>query len=129
MSILAHLTAYGGRDDRLFHGAFMNSGYPQPILSVDQAQSSYDQLVSYTNCSTVKHESSLECLRKVPAETLMMAVNTTASVLSYSGLNLTWGPRVEGHTGLVRETFRESISNGHYLKVPIVAGECADEGT
>jgi acetylcholinesterase len=129
MSILAHITAYGGRNDNLFRGVVMNSGYTQPIISADEAQGSYDQLVANTNCSSSAHHSSLECLRELPYNTLMSAIGTTASVISYSGLNLTWGPRVEGPGGLIQKTFRQSIAEGEYLRLPVVAGECADEGT
>jgi acetylcholinesterase len=134
MSILAQMLAFGGIDEGLFHAAFMMSGYTQPILSVDQAQFSYDQIVEYTGCSSplalaAYENSTFECLREAPFESIVAAVNNTAGLLSYAGLNLTFGPRVEGPGGFLQDTFRQGIAKGKYVKVPIVAGECADEGT
>jgi len=71
----------------------------------------------------------LDCLRNVPFETLGQAVGNTSGILSYAGLNLTFGPRVEGPGGFLEDTFRQGVAKGKYLRVPLVAGELADEGT
>jgi acetylcholinesterase len=134
MSILAQMLAFGGRDEGLFRAGFMMSGYSQALLTADQAQTSYDQLVNFTNCSTpmalsTYNGSSLECLRNVSFTTLGQAVGNLTGILSYAGLNLTFGPRVEGPGGFLQDTFRQGVAKGKYVRVPLVAGECADEGT
>ncbi|TVY64421.1 Lipase 1 [Fusarium oxysporum f. sp. cubense] len=66
-SVGAHLTAFGGRDDRLFRGAIMDSGNPVfylPVFPAQYFQPSYEALLRMTGCNN--SADGLQCLRQVP---------------------------------------------------------------
>ncbi|KAK7036379.1 carboxylic ester hydrolase, partial [Favolaschia claudopus] len=114
--------------NQLFRGVFMQSGtvVPTPTLSGSSGQAAYDSLVSATGCHATGGDT-LQCLRHLPLDTLMAAVNTTANFFSYEALNLVWRPRVDGM--VVKRDPWVAIARGEYAKVPILAGMCEDEGT
>ncbi|KAF7342402.1 Carboxylic ester hydrolase [Mycena venus] len=109
----------------LFHGAFLQSGPAIPVHPLADGQTDYDGLVTATNCTA--SSDTLACLRRVPFDSLMAAVNNTANMFSYSSLNLAWAPRIDGDV-IEYDPF-VSISRGLYGKIPILAGMCDDEGT
>ncbi|KAJ7640708.1 sterol esterase [Mycena polygramma] len=132
--------------DTLFRGAFMasninthfsslpllkdilqESGSPLTLPSVDdaQSQSHYDGLVAANNCSA--SSDTLDCLRRVPFDALMATVNKTSDVLSYSSLSNVWRPYVDGDVVVYDPLI--SVSRGFYAKIPILSGDCDDEGT
>ncbi|KAJ7443019.1 Alpha/Beta hydrolase protein, partial [Mycena latifolia] len=147
-----HISAFGGDPDRvviggpsagaistsllilsnkqnsnaLFRGAVMVSGSPVTSPSVADGQVVYDSLVVANNCTA--SPDTLDCLRRVPFDSLMATVNNkTLDVFSYGGLDLVWRPRVDGDV-IVGDPL-VSISRGLYAKIPIMTGDCDDEGT
>ncbi|KAF8264075.1 carotenoid ester lipase precursor [Lactarius quietus] len=98
MSISLHMLVNGGNTEGLFRAAFMQSGSPLPAGDITNGQPYYDFLVEHTNCSD--SSDSLECLRTVPYEELMGAINLTpdsTSQLTISqSLALAWKPYVDG---------------------------------
>lgn len=60
-SVDLHLTAYGGRDDGLFHAAAAESQSFGTQFTVSESQYQYDGLVSRTGCNTTVD--TLRCLR------------------------------------------------------------------
>ncbi|KAL0948885.1 hypothetical protein HGRIS_009001 [Hohenbuehelia grisea] len=125
VSVAMHLVSLDGNPNGLFHSAFMLSGGPLRLPSVLDGQSEYDLIVSETNCSAERD--TLSCLRRVPLDQIMAAINKTRDIFSYSSLNLAWQPRVDGD--LLRREPYESLVQGLYAKVPSIAGTCDDEGT
>ncbi|KAF4588858.1 hypothetical protein EYR40_010413 [Pleurotus pulmonarius] len=125
ISVGMHLVSYDGDHSSLFHGAFMLSGAPMRVPSILDGQAEYDLVVTETKCSDQKD--TLSCLRKVPYDVLMTAINKTRDIFSYTSLNVVWQPRVDGD--LLRHQPYEGIINGAYAKVPTIAGACDDEGT
>lgn len=122
MSVGFHLTAYGGRDDKLFRAGIMESGgsiYASP-LNYTAYQSSYDALVSQVNCTHAKD--TLQCLRELPFETLNSALNGTYGYPRYS-----FTPVVDGD--LVKKPGSSQLDKHEFVKVPIIAGTNTDEGT
>lgn len=85
----------------------------------------YDYLVQKTECSSAS--STLDCLRQLPAQTLLDVVNTTPAQFSPHALNFTWSLSVDGV--LLNKTLKESIRLGQYAKVPLLGGQVDDEGT
>ena len=75
------MVANNGDTEGLFHGAFMESGSPIPVGDITLGQPYYDALVSETGCSGAAD--TLQCLRQVPFDTLMNAVNQSPSISSY----------------------------------------------
>ncbi|KAJ5621507.1 hypothetical protein N7528_006290 [Penicillium herquei] len=122
MSVGYHLTAYGGRDDKLFRAGIMESG---GSIAADPGnyttfQSSYDELVSKVNCSNT--EDTLQCLREVPFQTLNSVLNGTGGYSDYD-----FAPVVDGD--LIRNWGSIQLNKHEFVKVPILAGTNTDEGT
>lgn len=96
-----------------------------PLADITSKQIHFDQLVANTNCSSETNK--LMCLRTVPFDKLGEAMNLSPSVFSYTAINLPWIPTVDGN--FIKRDPQESIRQGLYAKVPILAGDCDDEGT
>lgn len=71
----------GGNPEGLFRAAFMESGSPIPVGDITHGQPYYDAFVNQTGCST--SSDTLQCLREVPYDTLMTAVNNAPFIFSY----------------------------------------------
>lgn len=98
-----------------------------PIVATDHPkhQAFYDSLVEQTGCSG--QSSTLDCLRKVPFEKYMNAVDRLPGLFSERGLNLTFGISVDGH--LLNKTLKAAFRDGEFSSVPLVVGSTDDEGT
>jgi carboxylesterase type B len=116
-----HLLAYNGRDDGLFSGGIMQSGNPVNYGSYqtnEVYQPRYDQLVNATDCHT--SIDTLDCLRRVPVDTIQDLFNSTPSLLN-------WGPVVDGD--FIARWGSIQLEEGAFVKVPIIDGANSDEGT
>lgn len=122
MSVGYHLTAYNGRDDKLFRAGIMQSGGSIAASPGNYTtfQSKYNSLASKVGCSDVVD--SLQCLREVPFETLNTALNGTEGDSEYN-----FSPVVDGD--LIRNWGSIQLSKHAFVKVPIMAGTNTDEGT
>jgi carboxylesterase type B len=125
-SVGFHLTAYGGRDDKLFRGAVMESGNPVyygGFRGGDMAQPLYSAISSQAGCSNTTD--SLQCLRGVPYGTLNAIINGTTTV---NGTRLvSWGPTVDGD--FIQKYTSLQLAEGAFVHVPILSGANSDEGT
>lgn len=72
-SVDLQLSAYGGRDDGLFHRAAGESQSFGAQFTVEQSQYQYDHLVNGTGCS--RAADTLACLRRLN-ETVLQNANT-----------------------------------------------------
>ncbi|KAH0832386.1 Alpha/Beta hydrolase protein [Lanmaoa asiatica] len=110
----------------LFRAAFMESGSPIPVGDITNGQSYYDALVAETGCSGTTD--TLQCLREVPYETLLSAVNQSPGILAYQSLvRLVWLPRVDGV--FLTADPQSLVQQGSVADIPFVNGDCDDEGT
>ncbi|KAF8154970.1 carotenoid ester lipase precursor [Crassisporium funariophilum] len=125
ISVGLHLVVNNGNPTGLFHGAFMESGSPIPLTDITTLQPSFDQLVANTNCTGSSNL--IQCLRAVPFDALSTAMNQSPNIFSFMSLELAWQPTVDGQF-LVRDP-QVSIQRGLYAKIPLVTGDCDDEGT
>ncbi|KAH9218244.1 Alpha/Beta hydrolase protein [Leptodontidium sp. 2 PMI_412] len=119
-SVGFHLTAFNGRDDKLFRAAIMESGNPvfyAELKKPDEYQSQYDALVAQSGCADASD--SLACLRRVPFKTLNTVLNTT----EFTG----WNPAFDGD--FVARYGSEQLKDGAFVHVPIISGANSDEGT
>ena len=115
-----HITAYNGRDDGLFRAGIMESGNPVPYQSYwtnQQYQPLYDDLVAKVECDVAID--TLECLRHVSYDELNDALNTTTAG--------DWQPIVDGD--FVARWASIQLSEGAFVRVPIIDGASTDEGT
>ncbi|KAJ5965745.1 hypothetical protein N7481_012459 [Penicillium waksmanii] len=122
MSVGYHLTAYGGRDDKLFRAGIMESGgsIEAGPSNYTTYQSSYDEIVSQVDCTNT--EDTLQCLREVPFERLNSVFNGTYGYSEYN-----FSPVVDGD--FVREWGSIQLDKHDFVKVPIISGTNTDEGT
>ncbi|KAF7377349.1 Carboxylic ester hydrolase [Mycena sanguinolenta] len=130
-----YISAFGGDpncvvlQDRsgseLFRGSFMVSGSPFPSPPVADGQSIYDQLVAANNCTNAGD--TLDCLRQVPLGDFLATVNQTPDLFSYRAIALVWRPRVD--RGLILRNPVDMVHDGAFMRVPIMIGNCDDEGT
>ncbi|KAJ7732372.1 sterol esterase [Mycena maculata] len=109
----------------LFRGAVMISGSPGPSPSVADGQLYYDELVEANNCTAAPD--TLDCLRHVPYDAFLATVNKTPDLFSYHSLSLVWRPRVDGD--VIVQNPPTSVAEGTFAKIPIMSGDCDDEGT
>ncbi|KAF1837330.1 alpha/beta-hydrolase [Decorospora gaudefroyi] len=124
-SVGFQLTAYGGRDDKLFRAAILQSGNPIYYRRLRDPATGYaeqyEELTRRTHCSNAT--SPLECLRQLPAEQLNTAINMTSPVL-----NLTvWNPCLDGN--FIEKPTSLQLAAGEFVHVPIISGATSDEGT
>ncbi|CAI7575320.1 unnamed protein product [Penicillium pancosmium] len=122
MSVGYHLTAYGGRDDKLFRAGIMESGgsIAASPSNYTTYQPSYDEIVSQVDCTNT--EDTLQCLREVPFERLNSVLNGTSGYSEYN-----FSPVVDGD--FVREWGSIQLDKHEFVKVPIISGTNTDEGT
>lgn len=115
-SIAYHLFSYGGRDDKLFRAAIMESGGPTgaqiqtlPYYTVPVAN-----LTTAAGCSTAKDQ--LACLRGLSQDKLYATHPSQV-----------WNPLIDGDflTGYPSQLMRD----GQFIKVPLLTGANTDEGT
>ncbi|QIW99505.1 hypothetical protein AMS68_005023 [Peltaster fructicola] len=115
-----HLTAYNGRDDKLFRAGIMESGNPITYFSYSveaDYQPEYDALVNMTGCAD--QIDTLDCLRNAPYATINNFFNSTA------GSN--WNPVVDGD--FIQRWGSIQLNQGDFVHVPIIDGANTDEGT
>ncbi|KIJ40555.1 hypothetical protein M422DRAFT_230113 [Sphaerobolus stellatus SS14] len=125
ISVGLHLIVNGGNQGSLFRSAVMESGSPLPLTDITAGQVFFDQLIAATGCTGSKDV--LACLKAVPFDTFQNAVNESPNLFSFTSLQLVWQPRVDGE--FIKENPQDSIAQGAFSKVPLINGDCDDEGT
>ncbi|KAK0460004.1 carotenoid ester lipase precursor [Desarmillaria tabescens] len=125
ISAAMHMIAYDGDTQGLFRAAFMQSGSPIPVGALEGGQKYYDDLVVQTGCSG--SDDTLACLRTVSYKTLKAAIDNSPSISDYQSLALAWLPRADGV--LFSDNPQRLVEQGKIANVPIVSGDCDDEGT
>lgn len=122
-SILFHLAAYGGRDDRLFRSAVVQSGYWASQLETKSNRVRWNQqwgsLVEYANCSA--RADAIECLRTTPLDTIKQwSQRNNATVNAFS-------PVVDGD--LVAGDLQHSFLQARIVKdASVLLNNNLDEG-
>ncbi|KAE8334858.1 hypothetical protein BDV24DRAFT_169772 [Aspergillus arachidicola] len=124
-SITLLLSAYGGKDDGLFHAAAAESQSFATMLNLEQSQFAYNNLVIRTGCAS--DADTLECLRGLDAEVLQREnINTPLPNAQQAPLYL-YGPVVDGD--LVSDYTYRLFHQGRFIKVPVIFGDDTNEGT
>ncbi|KAF2864350.1 alpha/beta-hydrolase [Piedraia hortae CBS 480.64] len=123
-SVDLHLTAYGGRNDGLFHAAAAESQSFPGLRSVAESQYNYDALASRAGCSG----DTFSCLQKLGADKLQ-SVNTLIPFPGSAG----WAPlHVYGPTfdnDFIRDYTHIAFAKGSFVHVPMIGGDDTDEGS
>ncbi|KAG2521680.1 hypothetical protein BBO99_00005858 [Phytophthora kernoviae] len=122
-SIGYQLIAYDGRDDGLFRSAVMESGasayWPKSFKNASAWDANYNSITDAANCSSA--EDTLDCLRKIPIDTLSAIFNSTV------GTSAMYAPSVDGD--FLTDVGPKLIGAGKFVHVPILHGANFDEGT
>ncbi|KAF3923558.1 Cholinesterase [Dactylellina cionopaga] len=122
-SVGIHTQAYGGRDDKLFRAAIMDSGpglFIGPYGNMAVLDVMYNTLVSAVGCTSAVD--SLACLRQVPSAQMSAAILAVDAQFPNQ-----WQYHIDGD--LIRERSSISLKRGRFVKVPILIGSTSDEGT
>ncbi|KAF2689465.1 alpha/beta-hydrolase [Lentithecium fluviatile CBS 122367] len=121
-SVVLQLTAYGGRNDSLFHAAAGESPAMPPLRTPEESQWQYDALLKQAGCKD------LECLQTMDAVTFQNAVRTMK--MPYPGGKsppiFPWNPTLD-HDFIKDYTYSE-FKNNNYVKVPTIFGDTTNEG-
>ncbi|THU87322.1 carotenoid ester lipase precursor [Dendrothele bispora CBS 962.96] len=125
ISVSLQMLANGGDTEGLFRAGFMQSGSPIPVGDITNGQPYYDALVQQTGCSG--SADTLQCLREVPYATLKAAVDASPGIFSFQSLKLAWLPRADGV--FLTDHPQKLVQQGKIAKIPIISGDCDDEGT
>lgn len=120
----------------LFQGAIMMSGAQSttPLGPTSEFwQAPFDSVANLTGCKNVSsttpppsNQSTLECLKKVPATELLAAQTKTKSSITYA-LPFVWGPSVDGD--LIPDAPWKLLQEGKFARIPFISGNNKDEGT
>ncbi|KAH9172349.1 carotenoid ester lipase precursor [Lactarius sanguifluus] len=125
ISVALQMITNGGNNEGLFRGAVMQSGGPIPVGNIEHGQQYYDFIVQRTGCES--SPDTLSCIRKVPYATFKKAMDESPNMFSYQGLILAWLPRVDGV--FLTEPPQVAVLRGHVANVPMITGNCDDEGS
>jgi carboxylesterase type B len=121
-SVVFQLTAYGGRQDNLFHAAAAESPAFPPLRDVENSQWQYDDLLKQTDCAD------LECMTTIDAVTFQKAVRTL-KVPFPGGKNpplYFWNPTLD--YDFIPDYTSNSLKAGNFLKVPTIFGSATHDG-
>ena len=125
-AVTLHLTAYGGRDDGLFHAAAAESQSFGAQFTVEESQYQYDALVERVGCSNAND--TLFCLRALPVADI---IAENFNILTPGG-----GPEpplfmysnvIDGNF-TVDYTYK-LYTEGNFVKVPVIFGDATNEGS
>ncbi|KAE8145133.1 Alpha/Beta hydrolase protein [Aspergillus avenaceus] len=124
-SITLLLSAYGGKDDGLFHAAAAESQSFANMLTVNQSQFAYNNLVIRTGCAS--SIDTLACLRDLDLDTLQREnINTPLPNAQQAPLYM-YGPVIDGT--LVPDYTYNLFHQDRFIKVPVIFGDDTNEGT
>lgn len=89
ISVALHMVTNGGDPEGLFRAAFMQGGSVIPTGDITNGQPYYDALVAETGCSGAND--TLQCLREVPYDAFLDAVDQSPGLLAYQVRFWTYG--------------------------------------
>ena len=125
-SVDLHLSAYGGRDDGLFHAAAAESQSFGAQLTVAESQYQYNAIVNRTGCASA--QDTLQCLR-----------NLDVAILAANNINIptpggAGGSPVFMYSNVIDGNFTQDYTyklydQGKFVKVPVIFGDTTNEGT
>ncbi|TKA71026.1 hypothetical protein B0A55_06028 [Friedmanniomyces simplex] len=124
-SVNLQVTAYGGRNDNLFHATAAESQSFSALRTVSENQFAYDGLVIRTGCADAND--TLSCLRSLTATQLQeQNFNTPFPGAQQPPLYM-YGPTLD--FDFVTDYTYRAYAQGAFVKVPAIAGDDTNEGT
>ncbi|KAF7593858.1 hypothetical protein BBP40_010668 [Aspergillus hancockii] len=124
-SVTLLLSAYGGRDQGLFHAAAAESQSFATMLTLNQSQFIYNNLVIRTGCAS--DSDTFACLRGLGTDALQREnINTPYPNAQEAPLYL-YGPVVDDD--LVSDFTYRLFHQGRFIRVPTIFGDDTNEGS
>lgn len=124
-SINLQLTAYGGRDDHLFHASAAESQSFATINDVSESQFMYDNLSIRAGCASA--EDTLACLRNLTADDLQRVNFNTPFPGAQNPPLYMYGPTLDHD--FIKEYTYPAYANGNFVQLPAIYGDVSNEGT
>lgn len=121
-SVVFHLTAYGGRNDGLFHAAAAESAAFPTLRSVKDSQWQYDELLKQTGCSDIN------CMATMDTVKFQEAVRTLKKPFP-GGVDpplFFWNPTLD--YDLIQDYTTTQLKAGRYIDVPTIFGSTTHDG-
>ncbi|CAA9960103.1 PnbA Carboxylesterase type B [Pyrenophora teres f. maculata] len=121
-SVVLQLTAFGGRNDGLFHAAAAESPAFPPLRDVENSQWQFDALLKQTGCKD------LHCMASLDAVKFQDAVRNMKTPFP-GGKNpplYAWNPTLD--KDFVQDFTFNELKNGHYVNVPCIFGVATNDG-
>ena len=126
-SVALHLTAYGGRDDNLFHAAAAESVSFATVLTPAESQYQYDNFTYAVGCDNSDPSKSLECLRgKSAAELQSQNFNIPFPGQTKPPLYM-FNPTLDGD--IITDLTYVAFEQGKFINVPVIIGDDTNGGT
>lgn len=121
-SVVFQLTAFGGRNDSLFHAAAAESPAFPPLRDVKNSQWQYDDLLKKTGCAN------LGCMTSMDAVKFQDAVRSLK--VPFPGAKnpplYFWNPTLD--YDFVPDYTVNLLKKGKFLKVPTIFGSATNDG-
>jgi carboxylesterase type B len=124
-SVTLHLSAYGGRDEGYFVGAAAESQSFATMLTVEESEFMYNNLVVRTGC--VDEDDTLQCLRNLNASYLQSHDKVTPFPGGQQAPLYMYGPTIDGD--LIPDYTVRLFEEGRFIRVPTIFGDDSNEGT
>ncbi|KAJ4297634.1 hypothetical protein N0V90_005528 [Kalmusia sp. IMI 367209] len=121
-SVVLQLTAYGGRNDKLFHAATIESPATPTMRNATESQWQYNALLKQTGCKD------LGCLQTMDAVSFQEAVRNL-NIPFPGGKNppiYPFNPTLD--YDFIRDYTYNEFQKGHFVKVPTIIGDTTNEG-
>ncbi|KAK0647760.1 putative secreted lipase [Lasiodiplodia hormozganensis] len=119
------LTAYGGRDDGLFHATAAESQSFGSIYTFSESQFMYDNLVIRTGCAS--YVDTLACLRSLPVAALQAENIQTPLPGAQNPPLYMYSTTID--YDLVPDYTYKLFAEGRFIRVPTIFGDDTNEGT
>ncbi|KIW11479.1 hypothetical protein PV08_10779 [Exophiala spinifera] len=123
------LTAYGGRDDKLFVGAAAESVSFATILTIDESQYQLDALAKRLKCPTGTNsgKDTLICLRSKSSAELQQHNHNIPYPGNRQSPLFMWNPVLDG--ALIQNYTYAAFEDGAFVHVPVIIGDDTNGGT
>ncbi|THY73998.1 alpha/beta-hydrolase [Aureobasidium pullulans] len=122
-SVGLQMTAYGGRDDGLFAGAYADAPAYSEVNSDSYSQFQFNNFATAAGCGSATDR--LSCLRQADIAKIQKA-NVVGNYTDIAA-QFTFNPVIDGT--FVQDIPLRLFQTGHFVNVPMIVGDATDEGT
>jgi len=126
-SVALQLSAYGGRNDNLFHAAAAESVSFATVLTPAESQYQYNNFTRAVGCDKADPSTSLACLRsKSAAELEAQNFNIPSPGQTEPPLYM-FNPTLDGD--IITDLTYTAFAQGKFIDVPVIIGDDTNGGT